>query len=167
MEQAVIVSAVRTPIGKFMGGLAPLSAPELGAKVVAEAVRRAEIEPNQVDEAIMGNVVQAGLGQNPARQAALRGGLDPRVAAMTINKVCGSGLKAVALASQAVGRLRKLSHGRYRRAGGRKVRCHAARTGPIRAGQPSQSGARDQVVFFWRANCASGDSAKERRAGDY
>jgi acetyl-CoA C-acetyltransferase len=102
MEQAVILSAVRTPIGKFMGGLAPLSAPELGAKVVAEAVRRAGIEPAQVDEAIMGNVVQAGLGQNPARQAALRGGLDPRVAAMTINKVCGSGLKAVALASQAV-----------------------------------------------------------------
>jgi len=102
MEQPVILSAVRTPIGKFMGGLAPLSAPELGAKVVAEAVRRAGIEANVVDEAIMGNVVQAGLGQNPARQAALRGGLDPRVAAMTINKVCGSGLKAVALASQAV-----------------------------------------------------------------
>ena len=102
MEQAVILSAVRTPIGKFMGGLAPLTAPELGAKAIAEAVRRAGIEPNLVDEAIMGNVVQAGLGQNPARQAALRGGLDPRVAAMTINKVCGSGLKAVALASQAV-----------------------------------------------------------------
>ena len=102
MEQAVILSAVRTPIGKFMGGLAPLTAPELGAKAIVEAVRRAGIEPNLVDEAIMGNVVQAGLGQNPARQAALRGGLDPRVAAMTINKVCGSGLKAVALASQAV-----------------------------------------------------------------
>ena len=102
MEQAVILSAVRTPIGRFMGGLAPLSATELGAKVIAEAVRRAGIEPNVVDEAIMGNVVQAGLGQNPARQAALRGGLDSRVAAMTINKVCGSGLKAVALASQAV-----------------------------------------------------------------
>jgi acetyl-CoA C-acetyltransferase len=102
MEQPVILSAVRTPIGKFMGGLAPLPAPELGARVVAEAVRRAGIEPNQVDEAIMGNVVQAGLGQNPARQAALGGGLDSRVAAMTINKVCGSGLKAVALASQAV-----------------------------------------------------------------
>jgi acetyl-CoA C-acetyltransferase len=102
MEKAVILSAVRTPIGRFMGGLAPLSATELGAKVIAEAVRRAGIEPNVVDEAIMGNVVQAGLGQNPARQAALRGGLDSRVAAMTINKVCGSGLKAVALASQAV-----------------------------------------------------------------
>jgi len=102
MEYPVILSAVRTPIGKFMGGLAPLSAPELGAKVIAEAVRRADIEPKVVDEAIMGNVVQAGLGQNPARQAALRGGLDSRVAAMTINKVCGSGLKSVALAAQAV-----------------------------------------------------------------
>jgi acetyl-CoA C-acetyltransferase len=101
-EQPVILSAVRTPIGKFMGGLSPLSATELGAKVVAEAVRRAGIDPSLVDEAIMGNVVQAGLGQNPARQAALRGGLDSRVAAMTINKVCGSGLKAVALAAQAV-----------------------------------------------------------------
>jgi acetyl-CoA C-acetyltransferase len=99
---AVILSAVRTPIGKFMGGLSSLSAPDLGAKVVAESVRRAGIEPKQVDEVIMGNVVQAGLGQNPARQAALRGGLDPRVAAMTINKVCGSGLKSVALAAQAV-----------------------------------------------------------------
>ena len=102
METPVILSAVRTPIGKFQGGLAGLSATELGAKVVAEAVRRAGIEPKQVDEVIMGNVVQAGLGQNPARQAALRGGCDPRVAAMTINKVCGSGLKAVALAAQAI-----------------------------------------------------------------
>src|SRR5579863_6856579 len=101
-EQPVILSAVRTPIGKFMGGLSPLSATELGAKVVAEVVRRAGIEPKLVDEAIMGNVVQAGLGQNPARQAALRVGLDPRVAAITINKVCGSGLKAVGLAAQAV-----------------------------------------------------------------
>jgi len=102
VEKPVILSGVRTAIGKFMGGLSPLSATELGAKVVAEAVRRAGIDAKQVDEAIMGNVVQAGLGQNPARQAALRGGLDPRVAAMTINKVCGSGLKAVALAAQAV-----------------------------------------------------------------
>jgi acetyl-CoA C-acetyltransferase len=102
VEKVVILSAVRTPIGKFMGGLSPLTAPELGAKVIAESVRRAGIDPKQVDEAIMGNVLQAGLGQNPARQAALKGGLDPRVAAMTINKVCGSGLKAVALAAQAV-----------------------------------------------------------------
>src|SRR4030088_222172 len=102
MDHAVILSAVRTPIGKFQGGLAPLSAPQLGAKVVAETVRRAGIEPKSVDEVIMGNVVQAGLGQNPARQAGLGGGLDVRVAAMTINKVCGSGLKAVALAAQSV-----------------------------------------------------------------
>jgi acetyl-CoA C-acetyltransferase len=102
LENPVILSAVRTPMGKFMGGLSSLTAPELGAKVVAEAVRRAGIEPQQVDECIMGNVVQAGIGQNPARQAALKGGLDVRVAAMTINKVCGSGLKSVGLAAQAV-----------------------------------------------------------------
>jgi len=102
MTQAVILSAVRTPIGKFQGGLASFAATELGARVVAEAVRRADVDPKTVDECIMGNVVSAGLGQNPARQAALRGGLDSRVAAMTINKVCGSGLKAVALAAQAI-----------------------------------------------------------------
>jgi acetyl-CoA C-acetyltransferase len=102
MDSPVILSAVRTPIGKFQGGLSGFSAPELGGKVIAEAVRRAGLDGKQVDEAIMGNVVQAGLGQNPARQAALKGGCDPRVAAMTINKVCGSGLKAVALAAQAV-----------------------------------------------------------------
>ena len=102
MNQPVILSAVRTPIGKFQGGLSSLSATELGSKVVAEAVRRAGIAPNTVDEIIMGNVVSAGLGQNPARQAGLRGGLDSRVAAMTINKVCGSGLKAVALIAQGI-----------------------------------------------------------------
>jgi len=102
METPVILSAVRTPVGKFQGGLASFSAPELGGKIVAEAACRAGLDTKQIDEAILGNVVQAGLGQNPARQAALKGGCDPRVAAMTINKVCGSGLKAVALASQAV-----------------------------------------------------------------
>jgi acetyl-CoA C-acetyltransferase len=102
METPVILSAVRTPIGKFQGVLASLSAPELGGKIVAEAIRRAGLDAKQIDEAILGNVVQAGLGQNPARQAALKGGCAPRVAAMTINKVCGSGLKAVALAAQAV-----------------------------------------------------------------
>ena len=100
LRQPVIVSAVRTPVGKFQGALSSFSATELGARVVAEVVHRAGIQPDAVDEVIMGNVVQAGLGQNPARQAALRGGLNPRVAAMTINKVCGSGLKAVALAAQ-------------------------------------------------------------------
>jgi acetyl-CoA C-acetyltransferase len=102
MDQPVILSAVRTAIGKFQGSLAGFSATELGAKAVAEAVRRAGLEPGQVDECIMGNVVSAGLGQAPARQAAIRGGLDPRCAAMTINKVCGSGLKAVGLAAQQV-----------------------------------------------------------------
>jgi acetyl-CoA C-acetyltransferase len=102
MRDAVIIAAVRTAIGKFQGSLSPFSAVELGACVVREVVRRAGIEHQQVDEAILGNVVSAGLGQNPARQAALKGGLDARVAAMTINKVCGSGLKAVALAAQGI-----------------------------------------------------------------
>jgi acetyl-CoA C-acetyltransferase len=102
VREAVIVSAVRTPTGKFLGALKPFAAPELGALVVAEAVRRAGIEAVIVDECIMGNVVTAGLGQNPARQAALRGGLPDHVAALTINKVCGSGLKAVMLAAQAI-----------------------------------------------------------------
>jgi acetyl-CoA C-acetyltransferase len=102
MREAVIIAAVRTAIGKFQGSLSPFSAVELGAGVVRETVRRAGIEPSQVDEIIMGNVVSAGLGQNPARQAGLKGGLHHRVAAMTINKVCGSGLKAVALAAQAI-----------------------------------------------------------------
>jgi acetyl-CoA C-acetyltransferase len=99
----VIVSAVRTPIGKFQGALSELSATDLGAIVVREAVKRAGItDLNQVNECIMGNVLQAGLGQNPARQAAIKGGLPPQVGAMTINKVCGSGLKSVALAAQAI-----------------------------------------------------------------
>ncbi len=102
LQQPVILSAVRTPVGKFQGGLSSFSATELGARVVAEVTHRAGIEPDAVDEVIIGNVVQAGLGQNPARQAGLRGGLNARVAAMTINKVCGSGLKAVALAAQSV-----------------------------------------------------------------
>jgi acetyl-CoA C-acetyltransferase len=102
MDDVVILSAVRTPIAKFQGALQDLTAPQLGAIVVREAVKRAGIDPNIVDECIMGNVVQAGLGQNPARQAALRGGLPPTVGAMTINKVCGSGLKSVALAAQAI-----------------------------------------------------------------
>jgi acetyl-CoA C-acetyltransferase len=102
MEDVVIISGVRTPIGKFQGALEPLSAPQLGAIVVREAVRRAKVAPEKVDECIMGLVVSAGLGQNPARQAALNGGLPPTVGALTINKVCGSGLKAVALATQAI-----------------------------------------------------------------
>jgi acetyl-CoA C-acetyltransferase len=102
MEEIVIVSGVRTPVGKFQGGLSSLSATQLGAIAVREAVLRANLDPALVEECIMGNVVSAGLGQNPARQAALHGGLSSSVGAMTINKVCGSGLKAVALAAQAI-----------------------------------------------------------------
>ena len=102
MEDVVIISGVRTPIAKFQGALESFSAPQLGAIAVREAVKRAKIKPEQVDECIMGLVLSAGLGQNPARQAALNGGLSPEVGAMTINKVCGSGLKAVALATQAI-----------------------------------------------------------------
>jgi acetyl-CoA C-acetyltransferase len=99
---SVIVSAVRLPTGKFLGSLKEFTAPQLGAMVVREAVRRAGVDPGVVDECIMGNVVSAGLGQAPARQAALRGGLSDHVSALTINKVCGSGLKAVMLASQGI-----------------------------------------------------------------
>ena len=102
MRTSVIVSAVRTPTGKFLGALKGFSATQLGALTVAEAVRRAGIDPGVVDECIMGNVVSAGLGQNPARQAALNGGLPDHVAALTVNKVCGSGLKAVMLADQGI-----------------------------------------------------------------
>jgi len=101
-DDVVIISGCRTPVGKFQGSLSDFSAPQLGAIAVREAVKRAGINPEQVDECIMGNVVSAGLGQNPARQAAIFGGLSSATGAMTINKVCGSGLKAVALAAQAV-----------------------------------------------------------------
>src|SRR5687767_15250529 len=102
MQKAVIVSAVRTPTGKFLGALKDFSAPTLGALVVREAVRRSGVDPASVEECIMGNVVSAGTGQAPARQAALHGGLGDHVAALTINKVCGSGLKAVMLAAQGI-----------------------------------------------------------------
>src|SRR5437868_9970751 len=98
----VIISAARTPVGKFQGSLSDMTAVEIGAVAVREAVKRAGIDPARVDECIMGNVVSAGLGQNPARQAAIFGGLSPEVSAMTINKVCGSGLKSVGLAAQAI-----------------------------------------------------------------
>lgn len=102
MKQPVILSAARTPVGKFGGGLKDMSATKLGAIAVREAVSRAGVKPEEVEECIMGNVISAGLGQNPARQAALYGGLLPEVSAVTINKVCGSGLKAVMLASDAI-----------------------------------------------------------------
>jgi acetyl-CoA C-acetyltransferase len=101
-DEVVIISGCRTAVAKFQGSLTDLSAPQLGAVVVREAVKRAGLNSDQVDECIMGNVLPAGLGQNPARQAAIFGGLSPATGAMTINKVCGSGLKAVALAAQAV-----------------------------------------------------------------
>ena len=97
-----LLSAVRTPIGKFLGGLAELPAPKLGAVAVAEAIKRAGVSPERVDEVVMGNVVQAGVGQAPARQAALFAGLPDTIAAYTVNKVCGSGLKAVMLAAQSI-----------------------------------------------------------------
>src|SRR6201981_2708283 len=101
-DDVVIVAGVRTPVGKFQGALSTFSAVQLGSLVVREALNRARLNPDQVDECIMGNVLSGGLGQNPARQAAIYGGLAPEVGAMTINKVCGSGLKAVALAAQAI-----------------------------------------------------------------
>ena len=101
-DDVVIISGCRTPVGKFQGSLSDFTAPQLGAIAVREAVKRAGVDPAEIDECIMGNVVSAGLGQNPARQAAIFGGLAPTTGAMTINKVCGSGLKSIALAAQAV-----------------------------------------------------------------
>jgi len=102
LNEAVIISAARTPVGKFLGSLKNFTAPQLGAIVVRESVKRAGVKPEDVDEVIMGCVIQAGLGQNPARQAALNGGLPSTVSAVTVNKVCGSGLKAVMMAAQGV-----------------------------------------------------------------
>src|SRR5438105_14882482 len=101
-KEAVIIGAVRTPVGKLLGALKSFKATDLGAIVVREAVKRAGIKPEDVDEVIMGCVIQAGLGQNPARQAALHGGLPNTVSAVTANKVCGSGLKAIMMAAQGV-----------------------------------------------------------------
>jgi acetyl-CoA C-acetyltransferase len=98
----VIVGAARTPIGKFLGALSPLSAPELGAIAIREALKRSKVSADDVNEVIMGHVIQGGTGQAPARQAALKAGLPATVSAVTVNKVCGSGLKAVMLASQAI-----------------------------------------------------------------
>jgi acetyl-CoA C-acetyltransferase len=102
MERSVIVSALRTPIGRFMGGLSTLPAPRLAAGLIKETVSRTKLDTETVDEVILGNVLQAGVGQAPARQAMIFGGVAPSVAAVTINKVCGSGLKSVMLAAQAI-----------------------------------------------------------------
>src|SRR5689334_25440733 len=99
---AVIVSAARTPIGKFLGGLSTLTAPELGAQAIRAAVQRAGVALDDIEEVIMGNVIQGGVGQAPARQAMLKAGIPATVSALTVNKVCGSGLKAVMLAAQAI-----------------------------------------------------------------
>src|SRR5262245_66549960 len=109
MRETAIVSAVRTPTGKFLGALKDFSAPDLGAMAVRESVKRAGIDPATVDECIMGNVVGAGAGQAPARQAAIHGGLSNSVGALTINKVCGSGLKAVMLATQGIAQIGRAS----------------------------------------------------------
>src|SRR5690348_13826758 len=101
-NSAVILSAARTPIGKFLGGLSSLSAPELGAVAIRAAVDRSRVPADEIDEVIMGNVIQGGVGQAPARQAALKAGLPSSVSALTVNKVCGSGLKAVMLAAQSI-----------------------------------------------------------------
>src|SRR5712664_2614801 len=102
IKEAVVIGALRTPVGKFLGALKSFKATDLGAIVVREAVKRAGVARDAVDEVIMGCVIQAGLGQNPARQAALRGGLPDTVAAVTVNKVCGSVLKAVMMAAQGI-----------------------------------------------------------------
>lgn len=102
LMEPVIISAARTAIGKFQGALKPLTAPEIGAVAIRAAIERAGVDASQVDEVIMGSVLQAGLGQNPARQAALRAGIPEKVAALTVNKVCGSGLKSVMLAAQSI-----------------------------------------------------------------
>src|SRR5215472_7489218 len=102
MREAVIVAAARTPIGKFQGSLQPFAAPRLGAIAVKEVIRRAGLKAEEIDECIMGCVLQAGLGQNPARQASLYGGMPPESAALTVNQVCGSGLRAVSLAAQQI-----------------------------------------------------------------
>lgn len=120
-KEAVIISAVRTPTGKFQGTLKPFKAPELGAMVVKEAIKRANLSPEQIDEVIMGCVVQAGVGQNPARQAALKAGIPFGVSALTINKVCGSGLKSVMLAANEV----KLGEAKYVVAGGMESMSNA------------------------------------------
>ena len=101
-REPVIIQSCRTPIGKFLGALSSLSAPDLGALVVENLIERAGVEPQYLDEVIMGNVVGTGVGHAPARQASVRGGVPESVPALTINKVCGSGLKAVMLAAQAI-----------------------------------------------------------------
>jgi len=159
---AFILSAARTPIGKFLGGLADLPAPRLGAAAVAEAVKRAGVAPSQVEEVIMGNVVQAGVGQAPARQAALFAGLPDTVAAFAVNKVCGSGLKAVMLAAQAV----RAGDAQVLVAGGMESMSNApfllpgARTGYKYGDQKAVDSLVRDGLWCAFENCAMGDSAE-------
>src|SRR5258705_10888635 len=134
----VILSACRTPIGRYLGGLSSLPGPRLGALVIREAVRRAAVPDNAVDEVIMGNVLQGGEGQAPARQAAIHAGLPGTIPAMTINKVCGSGLKAVMLAAQAI----KAGDEQCVVAGGPRAACQRAHHTPRggRGGKGGESG---------------------------
>ncbi|HEY3788573.1 MAG TPA: acetyl-CoA C-acetyltransferase [Urbifossiella sp.] len=160
--EAFLLSAVRTPIGKFLGELADLTAPRLGAVAIAEAIKRADVKPEQIDEAIMGNVVQAGVGQAPARQAALFAGLPDTIAAYTVNKVCGSGLKAVMLAAQAIkagdanlvvaGGMESMSNAPHLLMGSRKGYKYGDQT-------LTDSLIRDGLWCAFE-NCAMGDSAE-------
>jgi acetyl-CoA C-acetyltransferase len=159
---AFLLSAVRTPIGKFLGELSELAAPRLGAVAVAEAIKRAGVKPEQIDEAIMGNVVQAGVGQAPARQAALFAGLPNTIAAYTVNKVCGSGLKAVMLAAQAI----KAGDGDLIVAGGMESMSNAPHLlmGSRKGYKYGDQTMVDSLIRdgLWCAfeNCAMGDSAE-------
>jgi len=160
--EAFILSAVRTPIGKFLGELSELTAPKLGAVAVAEAVKRAGAKPDQIDEVILGNVVQAGVGQAPARQAALFAGLPDTIAAYAVNKVCGSGLKAVMLAAQAI----KAGDANLVVAGGMESMSNAPHLlmGARKGYKYGDQTAVDSLVRdgLWCAfeNCAMGDSAE-------
>ena len=157
-----ILSAVRTPVGKFLGGLSDLPAPKLGAIPVAEAVKRAGVKSTDVDEVVMGCVVQAGVGQAPARQAAIFGGLPDTIAAYTVNKVCGSGLKAVMLAAQSI----KAGDAGVVVAGGMESMSRAPFLLPnVRAGYKyGDQSAKDSLIQdgLWCAfeNCAMGDAAE-------
>jgi acetyl-CoA C-acetyltransferase len=162
MTDAFILSAARTPIGKFLGELSDLPAPKLGAVAVAEAIKRAGVKPEQVDEVIMGSVVQAGLGQAPARQAALFAGLPDTIAAYAVNKVCGSGLKAVMLAAQAV----KAGDANVVVAGGMESMSNApyllmgARKGFKYGDQKTADALVHDGLWCAFENCAMGDSAE-------
>src|SRR5438270_12587194 len=162
MTDAFVLSAARTPIGKFLGGLADVSAPELGAIALKAALERANAPPDKIEEVILGNVIQAGLGQNPARQAALKAGVPDTIAAYTVNKVCGSGLKAVMLAAQAI----RAGDAELIVAGGMESMSRAphllfgARTGWKYGDQKVVDSLVHDGLWCAFENCAMGDSAE-------